>query len=267
MSIHNGTYIFYADVYFVQNFIIKIAVLYLSLYCNKLSLEISRAKYIGKICLASGVGTMIEIAGLFLSGSYNSFIICVHLFEVPLMIWYLLGKNHRRMFQVIVAGYFFMILINGVLEALWNQFGEDGSYIFYLIFACCVVVVGVRIWKNYSKMQKGIYPVELWYKGKRVAAYGFYDSGNRLKDPYTGKGVHIVSEQVLVKLGAKDTPVYVPYQALGNEQGMLEVYYIDELTIEGEKQRKSWQACPLGVTKDNLFEGKKYEIILNEEVF
>ena len=268
MSILSGTYIFYADVYFVQNFIIKTAVLYLSLYCNKLHFETSRIKGVGKICLASGLGTMMEIAGLLLGGAYEAFILCVHLVEVPLMILFVLGKNRKQMLRVIVTGYFFIMLINGVLEALWNRFGEDGSYIIYLIFVCGVVIVGVRIWKNYSKMQKGIFPVELSHKGKRVATYGFYDSGNRLKDPYTGKGVHIVSEQVLVKLGTEEiAPVYIPYQALGNADGMIAVYYIDEMIIEGETQRKSWQKCPLGVTKDNLFKESKYEMILNEEVF
>lgn len=117
-------------------------------------------------------------------------------------------------------------------------------------------------------MQKGIFLVELLHREKRVVTYGFYDSGNRLKDPYTGKGVHIISEQLLKRLELnRDNVVLVPYQALGSESGMVEVYYVDELVLEGEKQKKSWKKCPLGVTKENLFKESKYEMILNEEVF
>ena len=129
-------------------------------------------------------------------------------------------------------------------------------------------------------MKKGIFQVELICLDKKVQVKGFYDSGNRLKDPYTGKGVHIVSEQLIRKFKIQEIRtqnmetnpeeikrVYIPYQSLGNEAGLLEVYYIDELVIDGEKERIYIHNCPLGVTKDNLFEGKEYEIILNEEVF
>lgn len=254
--------------------------LYLALWYNKVHLEITRARGIVKICVASLMGTLLEIAGLLLGNSYNAFTTCVHLFEVPLMVLFVLGKERRQMMRVVVTGYFFIMLINGALEVLWNQFGQNGSYLFYLLFSCGVVGVGVRMYRNYAKLQKGIFQVEFLHQGKMLQVNGFYDSGNRLKDPYTGKGVHIVSGRVLTELGIKqnvqqerlieqsqNTPVYVPYQALGNEEGMLEVYYIDELIIEGEKGRRMIQKCPLGVTKDNLFEGKNYEIILNEEVF
>ena len=127
--------------------------------------------------------------------------------------------------------------------------------------------MGTRMYRNYARIQKGIFQVELIQTGKRLRIKGLYDSGNRLIDPYTGKGVHIVSRRVLEECKQEITPVYVPYHALGNENGMLAVYYIDELIVEGEKGRSILQNCPVGVTKDNLFEGKNYEMILNEEVF
>lgn len=261
-------YIFYADIYFIQNFIIKIAVIYLSLYCNKRHFHLSTTNGIGKIVLASAIGTLIEIAGLILGNSYHIFLILVHIFEVPLMMLLVLGKERKQIWKVILSGYFFIMVINGVLEWLWNWFGRSMSFILLLLFACGVVIAGVRIWKNYSKMQKGILLVMLSYQNKSITTYGFYDSGNCLKDPFTEKGVHIVSEQLMKKLGLeKDNPVLVPYQALGNDAGIIEVYYVDELIVEGEKQRIHLQKCPLGVTKENLFEGKAYQMILNEEVF
>ena len=266
-------YIFYADIYFIQNFMMKVAALYLSLYCNKKTAETVRVRSLLKICIASLVGTIIEIVGLILSTSYTIFVICVHLFEIPFMTRLILGKEKKGQIRVIVSGYFFTILINGILEVLWNQFGEVGGYICFVLFSCGVVIVGVRIWRNYTKMQKGIFQVQLRHQGKQIQTSGFYDSGNRLRDPYTKKGVHIVSGQILFMLITTsdkeiiEKPVYIPYQSLGNENGMLEVYYIDELIIEGEKGRSIIENYPVGVTKDNLFEGKNYEIILNEEVF
>lgn len=189
------------------------------------------------------------------------------------MFLWIVGREPRQVFRLIVIGYFFLILINGVVESLWNWFGETTSFILLLIFSCSVVVAGIRIWKNYTKMQKGIYRVELIYNETHVSIRGFYDSGNCLSDPYTGKGVHIISADVAKLLGmterngAETSPVYIPYHALGNDEGVIEVYYVDELMIEGETQRITRKKCPLGVAKENLFEGKAYEMILNEEVF
>lgn len=268
MNILSKTYIFYADVYFVQNFIIKVAVLYLSLFTNKQHRVITTGKSILKISFISFAGTIIEMIGLIYGNSYNVFIGLVHLLEIPFMIGWILGKDRSLIVRVIIAGYFYMMLVNGVLEILWNQFGQYGDYLFYLIFACGLVIIGVRIWQNHTKMQKGIFQVEFIHQKRRIVSYGFYDSGNQLIDTYTGKGVHIVSEKLIQRLGLENEAlVLLPYQALGKETGILEVVYVDKLIIEGEKQSIQLQKCPLGVTKDNLFKGKQYEIILNEEVF
>lgn len=259
----------------------KVAVLYLALYCNKIYFEVVEGKGWLKIGLASGIGTIIEIAGLLFSSPYYVFVAVVNLLEVPMMVLYVVGKKRQQMLRVILSGYFFTMLINGVLEALWNQFGEHGGYLFYLLFSCAAVIVGVRMWKNYTKMQKGIVQVQLSHQGNQIQIKGFYDSGNLLRDPYTGKGVHIILEQRVRELGIvrmekvmdeleetqNSLSVRIPYHALGNQAGLLEVYYIDEMIVEGEKGRIIMQNCPVGVTKDNLFEGKKYEMILNEEVF
>lgn len=222
---------------------------------------------IGKIILASVIGTGIEIIGLFVGDSYFLFLILIHVFEIPIMVWLVLGKEKQKM-KVIVAAYFFVIIINGVLEILWNWFGKYGNYAFCLCAACWIVFMGVRIWKNYQKMQKGIFQVQIKHNGKNISNFGFYDSGNHLKDPYTGKGVHIISNHLLEKLDVSiDNKVCIPYHALGNAAGLLNVYYINTMQIYATDKVIEQQMIPVGVTEEKLFEGKIYEIILNEEVF
>lgn len=248
-------------------------VLYLTLYCNKSYFYISTLKDIGRITLLATLGTVVEILGLLFTGSYSLFILLVNILEIPLMFWGIFGKKRCPFFRLIITGYFFLIVINGVVESLWNWFGEDASFVLLLVFACGMTIITVRIWQNYRRMQKGIFPVELSHEGKRSQICGFYDSGNQLVDPYTGKGVHIISAELAKALGMTErddveiSPVYIPYHALGNNDGIIEVYYVDELIIEGEVQRITRQQCPLGVAKENLFEGKAYKMILNEEVF
>ncbi len=268
MNVLNETYIFYADVYFLQNFLIKVAVIYLSLYVNKIYLQIATMKRIGKIVGVSCLGTLIEIIGLLCVGSYNLFILLVHLVEIPFMTWLILGKQRQQMLKVIIAGYFFVMVINGILEILWNCFGEEGNYIFYLLVACGIAFAGLRIWQRRQKEKKGVFTVEIIHNDKCISTYGFYDSGNHLIDPYSGKGVHIISARLLEKLvSTQDKKVCIPYQALGKMDGLLDVYYIQCVKIHGKENITELQIVPVGVTEDNLFEGKKYEMILNEEVF
>ncbi len=264
----NDVYVFYADVYFLQNFMIKVAVLYLSAYSNRLYFLVATRKGILKIIVVALAGTAVEIIGLLVMNSYNIFLIGMHLFEIPCMVRILLPKGQKQNLRMMISGYFFVMMINGVLEILWNWFGKYGDYIFLLFVSCGIVYIGLRIYFNYSRMQKGIFPVEIYHKGKRIITYGFYDSGNRLIDPFTQKGVHIISEHLWKKIGLDmEHAVLVPYQTMGNADGLVKVYYVEELIFGDESKRKSWSRCPMGVTKEDLFKEGSYEIILNEEVF
>ena len=268
MGLLCDTYIFYADVYFLQNSIIKIAVLYLSLHMNKCHFLIQTIGGMTRIVLVAVLGTIGEIIGLWLSDSYNLFLVFVHLLEVPIMFFVLLGKRKQQVIKGILAGYFFIMVINATLEILWNWIGENSSFVFLLCVSCLFVCVAVGIYKNCQQMKKGIFQVELIHNNRCICSNGFYDSGNHLQDPYTGKGVHIISERLCKELKLeKEASALIPYQSLGNETGMLSIYYLDEIVIGEENKKSYWQKCPVGVTKENLFEGRQYEMILNEEVF
>ena len=259
-------YIFYVDVYFLQNVFMKIVALYLAITCSFGSNQMPKKKWLVRVFRASICGTIIEIIGLICVKRYTLFTTVILLVEVPFMISFVLGKERKKILSTIFRGYFFVMVINSVLEMLWNRWGEEGSFLFFLVFACVVVIIGTRIWRNDRRMKKGIYEIKLKKGDKIYKTLAFYDSGNQLKDPYTQKGVHIISEQLFEELELKN-PVYVPYQALGNENSILEVYYVEELNVYLETQEINLKECPMGVTKDNLFEGKKYKVILNEEVF
>lgn len=261
------SYIFYADIYFLQNFIIKTAVIYLSLCFNKIHCSIYTLKGIGKIMLASFLGTGIEVMGLMMGNSYHFFLVLVHLLEIPFMMRVVLGKRQRQMLRVIITGYFFVIVINGVLEILWNWFGQHGLYILLLCGACGAVAIGVRIWQNYNRMKKGIFSIEILHQGKCIQTYGLYDTGNCLKDPYTGKGVHIISEKLLSQFSMQNQKeVYIPYQSLGNEQGLIKVYYLEHIRIQKDYEFLEKNAVPVGVAEEKLFQNKNYQMILNEEI-
>lgn len=267
MCILSETYIFYADVYFIQNFLIKVVVVFLSLYFNKQQMIMRSLKGKLKICVAGAFGTVFEMSWLLIAKSHYLWMIFVQLLEVTVMITFIVGKNKTDRLKLIFNSFLFTMFINAIIEIIWNIWGKQSRYFYALILACGIAVIGAKLWKRYEKIQKGVYEVVFIHAGRLLTLQAFYDSGNKLMDPYTKKGVHIVSESVFHKLQVpEDKRVCVPYQSLGMEGGLIDVYYIDEMCIYGKKSNIKQQKCPIGVTKDNLFEGKNYEMILNEEV-
>lgn len=264
MGLLVNTYIFYGDIYFVQNFLVKLTLLFLISYSLKIQTKVS----IIKIVLIAGFGTIFEVLGLLSGISYEFFLTLVHLFEVPCMVLVLIGKFRTFLVRGIVLGYLYTIFVNGVLEVFSNSFGKAGHYMLLLTFACIVCVFGVITYQQIRKQNKDIYMVELVHGDRKLSVKAFYDSGNHLKDLYTKKGVHIISEKLLKELSLiEEKKVYIPYQSLGNSNGLIEVYYMDSLHIYGQKNMIEQHKIPVGVAKEDLFLNKSYEMILNEEVF
>ena len=260
----NHTYIFYADVYLLQNFLIKSSALYLTLWYQK---YLPKGIFI-KLCLTAFAGSVIEIVGLLSGFGYNWFIAIVHLLEVPGMMLFLIGKEKKYLVKAIITGYFFILLINGIQEVFWNVLGEKGSFPFFLFISCGFTIIVVKNLSAHAKTETYLFYVELQNGEMHCNVRGFYDTGNRLKEPYGQKKVHIVTKEVCDKLILENTSkLFVPYQALGNTEGILEVFYIDSIKIIKEKQVFEILNGAIGIGDKQLFEGKGYEMILNEDVF
>ena len=258
------TYIFYADIYFVQNFVMKLGILALSIK----TLKIQTTKPVMKVLGIAIVATILEITGLFFIPSYGVYIVLTHTVEVPVMMTTLLWKQKEMIGRSVICGYFYVVLINGVVEVLWNLIGNGWGYPLLVlmgnVFCVFVVCFFIRKWQ----MNKGIYSVDIYFPDIIWTAKGFYDSGNHLKDPYTGKSVHIISRKLAKRLELpEEKKVCIPYQSLGNENGLIDVYYVDEIKIKKQEDTIAQTGVPIAVAEDTIFAGKGYEMIINEDVW
>lgn len=255
-------YIFYADVYLVQNFLIKSSALYLTLWYQK---YLPKGIML-KIFFMAFLGSCLEIIGLLSGVSYPLFIVIVHFVEVPGMVLFLIRKDKKYLMKTIVIGYFFILLINSVQEALWNVFG--GNFVFLLVISCLLSIILVKRVYVRMKTDTYIFPVEIENEKGTYQIRGFYDTGNTLKEPYGQRQVHILSKEVCEDiLSEKDCKLFVPYHALGTMDGILEVFYIKNMKIRKETQVFEINNVAIGIGDVQLFEGKGYEMILNEGVF
>ena len=72
---------------------------------------------------------------------------------------------------------------------------------------------------------------------------GLLDTGNRLRDPYKGRSVILVNNDILMD----GDIVYVPYKAL-NTTGVIKCYKVDKVIVE----EKEFSNCLVGISKDKI---------------
>ena len=260
-----ATYVFYADVYFIQNLILKVSVLYLALLVNKQKDRVNPIK----IFLAGVLGTLFELLSLIGPSNFTVFILWINLIEIPLLVLFLLPKKEsgcdwETSIKVSISALFFVIVLNGVIEAGYNLFGEIGHFIELVAISCWMVVIGTKQFLRYRKIQRGIYPIRLVHKGKGIDCRGLYDSGNTLKDPYSGVDVHIISQELKRKLLlSEEKSLLIPYSSLGNESDLMTIYYLDRMIAYGGPQKVELSHVAVGIGEEGLFQGKSYDLILN----
>ena len=96
-----------------------------------------------------------------------------------------------------------------------------------------------------NKIEQSItYSVEIYIDEKVYHLKGMLDTGNRLKDPCTGKSVILINSNV-------DIPMprffYVPYKAL-NTEGVIPCCKVERVIVDN----RVFSKCLIGISKDEF---------------
>lgn len=131
-----------------------------------------------------------------------------------------------------------------------------------------------------------IYPITLSFQGKIHKAYGFYDTGNLLTDPYSNHGVSVTNIEFLEEILSKEIaeklknaiekqgeleyteltrlhPRFIPCRTVGQETGIMLVITLDDLCIHTPREVIHISKPVFGVTQVPSALGKEYEVLLN----
>jgi stage II sporulation protein GA (sporulation sigma-E factor processing peptidase) len=130
--------------------------------------------------------------------------------------------------------------------------------------------------------------VILSFKGREKRLMGFYDSGNRLAEPLTGKMVHIANYEDVAELlpecyrqeaeayfetgilnSTKVTELqmyeftFLSYHSIGNENGQLLGIRMDSADFISKAGKKTEEKVVIGLTKQRLFVRGQDRMIVN----
>ena len=133
--------------------------------------------------------------------------------------------------------------------------------IYFGIYACILLV------KTKIRERNNLYEVTLTYRGRKVQVTAFYDTGNQLYEPYGHEPVHVITYDACSRLcDAVDAVIYIPFQAVGTERGMLPGIRVDEMEVaQGGRTVRRYERPWLAVSREPLSAGRRYEMLLHGE--
>lgn len=261
-------YVFYMDLFLVQNFLMNLIILSLTSVFWKYSVKWMVLRMMAAGLFGSAFSTFCLIA----LHSYRGTMAVMAFFIVPLMLLLSFGWPGPRQFVFCVAtSLLAAVILNGAVAALCNLTGIRSLNLYVCGAAFPVAWFLVKSLRTSVREQRNRIPVKLTGPGGCVLCLGFYDSGNLLTVPGTEEPVHIIAPELLKQLvgeagTGKMREEIVTFHTLGTQEGQMRVYQIPELEVEIGKRRCCEEPAWIGCGDAGLMRGKNYQIILNAAI-
>ena len=258
-------YELYVDVFFLVNFMMD----YILLLIVRRMLQCTATH--GRICIGAAISSLLTCVVMILPIPYTVVkLILFHVFVNTCMIRVGLKiKSIRSFLKAIIMLYIGSVLLGGIME-VFRQYVRVGS--FFLVVAIIGYYFVLGIWKFVSYMQRWNQchcEVELYLGTKKYQIKGLIDTGNGLRDPISGKPVHILDRAIAKRFFGEEylkDVRYVPYQSIGKKTGVLPAVQFERMCVW--KDTQCWVEKPLiAISEETISVGGEYEMILNPNVF
>ncbi len=185
-----------------------------------------------------------------------------------LMVWLMYPKGTFRFYvKALTSLYTFSFLLGGALLFFRKFIKPDGEHLMLSVLlpaVFCYFFLGFFL-KKRREVQNEC-EVLLFFEGKQVKITAFVDSGNRLREPVSGKPVSVIEEKVLEKEGIvmrEEKCRAIPYHSVGKQHGILMGYEIPKMIVYRQHAKQNWNRVIIAVSKDSLFSDGKYQMLLS----
>ena len=208
----------YLDLYFLINYILDISIL---IGTSKL---LKRYVKFYRYLLGGLIGNF-SIIVLFINLS-NIELFIFKLFISLLMIIITFGFNN------IFSNLFYFYIISIILGGFFYLIGFDNySYNFIIItlISPFIIYIFIKDFLNNKRVSNNKYLVSIEYNNYSINTYGYIDTGNSLKDPYSNKSIILIDSNINI-----DKPIIVPFIALNNK-GIIKCFKPDKLFINNRE--------------------------------
>lgn len=274
-------YTVYIDVVFVVNTIIDMVVL--AILNRVLSYRTTRGRIVAGAAIGgvwscvvsvypdlpiivSGLGTYVAVSSLMAVVAYRV-------------------KEIREIAKAVAGIYLVSIVMGGIMLVIGQHTGAghyaagflDGETIgglpasawFFMIgggvLGCYGFSGGVKGLIASMAQRKDLCRVTLKYGEREERVTGLIDTGNRLREPVSGRPVHVATEGLCRRLcPVVKGVVYVPYQSVGTQRGILPAVILDRMEVEQEGRRYLIEKPLVAITKNSLSPLGEYQILIQK---
>ncbi len=229
-------YELYIDAFFLINFMMDYILL--SLVRRMVSCHATRGSVLGGAALgALCTCIIIVIPGINVFVKFILFHGALNILMIKTGLRIGWNKTFLRAFILLYISGF---LVGGIMEYL-HQYIRVGSLFFALAIAGYFVSLGAFNMLTYlAEKRVRSCRVRLFKNGREYETEALVDTGNRLRDPVTGKPVSIISSEAAKALaiggwGKELTDTerfwYIPYHSIGKEDGVMPAGALDQIWI------------------------------------
>ncbi len=274
-------YTVYADVLFLVNWVMDYVLLWavcvvMGLPRKKRRLGSAAALGAGWVCVIAifslppmleGILTWLGVSSLmvWIACRPRKFADLLNRLMVLYLVAFLAGGGLNLLYFHTSAGVYLKQVILGTQKI-------DASGVGVIVGGIATILAVTKIlntMEKQKKRRKNRYTAELYFGERRIVVDGFIDTGNRLKEPITGKAVHILKKDAAESLmSGEDKPMsfLVPYHAVGTESGLLTAIRIDRMELVAEDESRTVMMRPLfGLYQGKLSSNDEYQLILHAE--
>ena len=154
--------------------------------------------------------------------------------------------SYFYLLSIVLGGSLYLLNISFTYRNQGILFINNGlsiNFILLIIVSPIIIFCYVKEHILYKNTYGNIYEVLIIKNNKKYKLMGLLDTGNRLKDPYKGRSVILVNNDILME----GDIVYVPYKAL-NTTGVIKCYKVDKVIVE----EKEFSNSLVGISKDKI---------------
>ena len=213
----------YLDLLFILNFIYDLLLLL------TVSVTLKRNTKFKRILLGSFFGAISTFIILIPINKYILLILKILSSVIMLIITYSF-KNVKYFFNNLLYLYMTSVILAGFLYFLKLEF-NNLSYLISLSIAPLILYLYINEQKKLKEIVNYYKKVIVTFKNnKTLSLNGFIDSGNKLKDPITGKYIILINKKTLKGIYNIRSPMYVPIKTI-NKKSLLPCISIKNIII------------------------------------
>ena len=259
----------YVDVLLVVNFFMTLLLLLLTAALTK------QPRRTGRLCIAAMLGAAYSL--ILLAPKLPTWVVVLSKITVALvLVLAAFGfgsvKKYLRCLLCFLAANFVLL---GFIVGVWLLFRPrrivvKNSAVYFdlpartlLLLALAAYVLALLILRLYEKHagRQALLELTIDTGARQVRCFALADSGNRLREPFSGAPVIVVRRSLFPDT---ETPRVIPYQTVGGE-GMLTAFRPHRVTVHSGKRRG--EAGEVYVALSDHIQNEDYQAVVDPKIF